>query len=85
MTDPFSIASATVGFVGFVLQVATTAADFIRDAKGFPEEFTKLAADTKEFATLVERLKPAIEVVETRYAQTNGINTTRTFSDTTNL
>jgi len=75
MTDPFSLSSGVVGFAAFVLQVATTVHDFVRDAKNLPKEFTKLASDTKEFASLVERLKPAIDIVEARYVgQPDGMD-----------
>jgi hypothetical protein len=79
MTDPLSISSAVVGFVAFALQVGMTAANFISDAKNYPEEYGKLASDTADFASLVERLKPAIEEVESKYAnhpQADGIKTT---------
>ena len=69
--DPLSISAATVGFVAFILQVAMTADAFIRDAKGFPDEFIKLASDTRDFADLIERLKPAINMVEARYTNAN--------------
>jgi len=69
--DPLSISAATMGFVAFILQVATTADGFIRDAKGFPDEFIKLASDTRDFADLVERLKLAINMVEARYTNAN--------------
>ena len=67
MTDPLSISAAAVGFVAFALQVATTSAEFLRDAKGFPNEFTNLSLATNEFATHVRRLAPTIEKVEARY------------------
>jgi len=69
--DPLSISAATVGFVAFILQVATTADGFIRDAKGFPDEFMKLAFYTRDFADLIERLKPAVNMVEARYTKAN--------------
>jgi len=75
MADPLSIASAAVGFVAFVLQVATTSANFVQDAKGFPEEFTKLDSETQDFRSLVQKLEPAIKIVQSRYAnETHGIN-----------
>ena len=64
MADPFSISSAAIGFVAFALQVATTAAGFVRDAKGFPDEFTKLSLVTNEFAIHVRRLSPSLEMIE---------------------
>ena len=73
MTDPFSISTAAVGFVAFALQVATTCAEFVRDAKGFPEEFIKLSLATDEFAIHVRRLTPTIEKVEARYG-TEGLS-----------
>jgi hypothetical protein len=66
--DPLSISSAAVGFVAFALQVATTAAGFVRDAKGFPDEFTKLSLVTNEFAIHVRRLGPSIEKIEGKWA-----------------
>ena len=75
MADPVSIASVAVGFVGFVLQVATTSANFVQDAKGFPEEFTKLDSETQEFRSLVQKSEPAINIVQSRYGnETHGIN-----------
>ena len=68
MADPLSISAAAVGFVAFALQVGTTSAEFLRDAKGFPDEFTKLSLATNELATHVRRLAPTIEKVEARYA-----------------
>jgi hypothetical protein len=65
--DPLSIASATVGFVAFVLQVASTAKDFVQDTKGFPQEFVKLSRATKDFAIQVQRLSPSIQKIEQRY------------------
>jgi hypothetical protein len=65
--DPLSIASATVGFVAFVLQVASTAKDFVQDTKGFPQEFVKLSRATKDFAIQVRRLSPSIRKIEQRY------------------
>jgi len=67
MADPLSISAAAVGFVAFALQVATTSTEFLRDAKGFPDEFSKLSLATNEFATHVRRLAPTIEKVEARY------------------
>ena len=67
MVDPISISSATVGFVAFALQVATTAAQFIRDATGFPNEFVKLCLATNEFAILLQRLYPSFVKIEERY------------------
>jgi hypothetical protein len=67
MADPLSISAAAVGFVAFALQVATTSAEFLQDANGFPNEFTKLSLATNEFATYVRRLAPTIEKVEARY------------------
>lgn len=64
MPDPLSISSAAVGFIAFALQVATTAAGFVRDAKGFPAEYTKLSLVTNEFAIQVRRLGPSIEKIE---------------------
>jgi len=69
--DPLSISSATIGFVAFILQVAKTADGFIRDVKGFPDEFMKLASNTRDFADLIERLEPAINMVEARYTNAN--------------
>jgi len=68
MADPLSISSAAVGFVSFALQVATTTAGFVRDAKGFPDEFTKLSLVTNEFAIHVRRLGPSIEKIEDKQA-----------------
>ena len=67
MVDPISISSATVGFVAFSLQVATTAAQFICDISGFPNEFVKLCLATNEFAILLQRLHPSIQKIEERY------------------
>lgn len=75
MADPFSLATGVVGFVGFALQVAATVADFVQNAKDFPEEFTKLASRTEDFATLARRLEPAIKVIEGRYKTQPESNT----------
>jgi hypothetical protein len=72
MADPLSISASVVSFVAFALQVATTSADFLRDAKGFPDEFTKLTLATNEFATHVRRLAPTIGEVEARYGTETG-------------
>lgn len=66
--DGLSIASGAVGFVSLILQVATTAAQFIRDAKGFPDEFINLTFVTNDFAIQARRLGPSIGIVEQRYA-----------------
>ena len=71
MTDPLSISAAIVGFVAFVLQVAKTSTEFVRDAKGFPDEFIKLSLATNDFAILARRLTPTTEKIEARY-ETNG-------------
>jgi hypothetical protein len=68
MADPLSISSAAIGFVAFALQVATTAAGFVRDAQGFPDEYTKLSLVTNEFATHVRRLGPSIQKIEEKQA-----------------
>ena len=73
MTDPLSISAAVVGFVAFALQVAKTSTEFVRDAKGFPDEFIKLSLATNDFAILARRLTPTIEKIEARY-ETNGTN-----------
>jgi len=65
--DPLSISSATVGFVAFLLQVATTTKDFVQDAKDFPQEFRKLSEATQDFAIQVQRLNPSIQKIEQRY------------------
>ena len=69
MVDPISISSATVGFVAFALQIATTAAQFIRDATGFPTEFVKLCLATNEFTILLQHLSPSIQKIEERYTE----------------
>jgi hypothetical protein len=72
MPDPLAISSAAVGFVAFALQVATTAADFVRDVKDFPQEFTKLSLVTNELAIHVRRLSPSIDEIDGRY-QPGGV------------
>ena len=67
MVDPISISSATVGFIAFSLQVATTATQFIRDATGFPNEFVKLCLATNEFAILLKLLGPSFQKIQERY------------------
>ena len=66
MTDPLSISAAGIGCVAFALQVATTAAEFMCDVKGFPDEFTELSLVTNEFAIHVRRLGPSIGKIEER-------------------
>lgn len=66
--DGLAIASGAIGFVSFILQVATAAAQFVRDAKGFLNEFMKLSLVTNDFAIHVRRLGPSIELIEERYA-----------------
>ena len=78
MTDPLSISAATVGFVALALQVATTAADFLRDAKDLPWEFTQLSLVANEFAIHVRRLSPSIDEIERRY-QPGGVPPTPPF------
>lgn len=70
-TSPLSstlpVVASTVGFVAFLLQVATTTKDFVQDAKDFPQEFRKLSEATKDFAIQVQRLNPSIQKIEQRY------------------
>jgi hypothetical protein len=66
--DGLSIASGAVGFVSLILQVATIAAQFVRDAKGFPDEFINLTFVTNDFAIQARRLGPSIDMIEQRYA-----------------
>ena len=68
MMDPLSISSAAMGFAAFILQVGMTANSFIWDLKVCLDEFMKLASDTRDFADLIAKLKPAINIVEARYA-----------------
>lgn len=72
MTDPLSITVSLVGFVTFAIDVAKTAAEFVQDAKGFPDEFKKLSLNVNEFAILVRRLAPAIEKMESRHEDPGG-------------
>jgi len=67
MVDPISVSSAMVGFVAFSIQVATAAAQFVRDATGFPNEVVRLCLATNEFAILLQRLCPSIQKIEERY------------------
>ena len=80
MVDPLSISSAAVGFVSFALQVATTSANFVRDAKNFPEEAIKLSLVAGEFANHVRLLEPTIEKVNARYESENGNYDSRSFA-----
>ena len=80
MADPLSISSAAVGFVSFALQVATTSANFVRDAKNFPKEAIKLSLVTGEFANHVRLLEPTIEKINARYDSENGNYDRRSFA-----